>query len=197
MAEPEALAERRASVTWIDTPLSGVARDISSKFGIDAIFHPEILSDEPLIHLELSEASFDMIRAALHEQLKARTALIDGALWAVPAGIELDEPTTRPSFVSPASEEDAHPPGPLDQFVILVRSVRSWQVCCDRLSRATGVVCRVVPREGPFTSPLDARGTVGEVLESAQLLGCLAWRLTPGGGDRPSALEIRPGPRKP
>lgn len=192
----EALNQRRESVAWIDTPLSGVARDLSRRFGIDVVFHPDILAEEPLLHLEIPDASLERIRTALQDQLQARTALMDGALWVAPSDVELDEPATRPSLTSPASEEAAFPAGPLDQFVILDRSVQSWQDFCDRLSRAGGVSCRAAPPGRPFPGPFEARGTLGEVLESARLLGWLTWRFVPADNARPAMLEIHPGSGK-
>jgi|GEM_PF-726766 hypothetical protein len=191
-----ALNQRRANVTWIDSPLSSVARDISTKFAIDAIFHPSILSEEPLVHLEIVDASLAAVRTALEDQLKAKTALIDGALWVVPVAVGVEVPTTRPSVMAPASEEVQRPAGPLDQFVILDRSVQNWEEFGDRLSRAGGIACRVIPPGAPFPTPFEARGTLGEVLESARLLGRLTWRLTPAQGTQPATLEIRPRSEK-
>lgn len=195
----QAISRQRANINWVDAPLSGVARDISATFGIDVLFHPRIRSEQPLIHLELSEASFDALQSAIEEQLKARALLVDGALWVVPADMEWDQPAARPSphaSVLPAEVRPGPATGPLDQFVVLDRSVRSWQDVCDRLSRAGEVDCRVSPPDAPFSGPLEARGTLGEVLEAARLLGRLTWQLAPRSPQGAARLEIRPEPEE-
>jgi hypothetical protein len=190
------LAQRRPSITWIDAPLSTVGRAISSDFGIDVVFHPDVLSDGGLVHLESAETSLDAVRAALEDQLKTRTFVDDGALWVVPASQRVDEPTSRPGDTSPMPLPGAWPAaaaGPLDQFVVLDRSVANWRDLCDRLSRAAGVICRVKSPGTAFGAPFEARGTVGEVLEAARLLGRLGWRLLPGEDPGGASLELRPG----
>ncbi len=82
----------------------------------------------------------------------------------------------------------------MEQFVIVDRTVRSWQELCDRLSRAAGINCRMGGGRGAYGSPFEARGSVGDVLESARLLGRLNWRVTPGRGAQAPGLEILPGP---
>jgi hypothetical protein len=191
-----AIDQARASITWIDAPLSSIGRDVSANLGIDMIFHPRVLAQEGLVHLEASQASLNTIRQALEEQLKTRTQIYDGALWVVPDDLPADTPATRPSAgdVSlPLADRPAAGVGPLDQFVILDESVADWPAFSGRLSRAAGVPCRVTPGVGVFGVPWQARGAAGEVLEAARLLGRLSWELLSTDQNGTRVIEIRPG----
>jgi type II secretory pathway component GspD/PulD (secretin) len=190
----QALEQTRASITWIDAPLSSIGRDVSANFGIDVVFHRELLAEEGLVHLESAEASLATIRQAMEAQLKTKVYMYDGAVWVVPEAVSPDVPATQPSAVqSLPAAPDRPVPGlsPLDQFVILDKSVTTWPALSSRLSRAAGVACRVTPGVGVFGVPWQAQGTIGEVLDAARLLGRLAWRLVPPGRDEPAAIEIR------
>lgn len=189
------IAELRASITWIDAPLSSVARQVSNDFRLDVIFHPRILADEGLVHLEATEASLETVRTTLEEQLKAKAQIYDGALWVVPADLADELPATQPVAqreTLPAVDQPIAGVGPLDQFVVLDDTVTSWPGFSTRLSRAAGVACRVVGGAGEFGAAWQARGTVGEVLEAARLLGSLRWRLVSADQGDTAAVEIRP-----
>lgn len=192
------LDERRINVTWIDMPLSSIARDISARLGIDVIFHPAILSAGGLVHFEDPDASLKTIRGVLEQQLKAQSEIFDGALWVVPADLEPDIPATRPAVAVDAppiaANQAEDTKNPMNQFMMVDASIRSWTDFCDLLSRIAGVACRTVPEQAVFGSPLEARGTVAEVLEAARLLGRLTWRWIPGSEIAPPTIEIRPGP---
>lgn len=190
-----AIDQARASITWIDAPLSSIGRDVSANLGIDTIFHPRVLAQEGLVHMESSQASLDAIRRALEEQLKTRTQIYDGALWVVPDDLPAEAPATQSSaggILSPQADGPAAGVGPLDQFVILDESVTDWPGFSGRLSRAAGVACRVAPGVGGFGVPWQARGAAGEVLEAARLLGRLSWALLSADQNGTRVIEIRP-----
>lgn len=191
-----AAESRQAAITWIDAPLSSVARDISTQFGIDVAFHADITAEQGLVQLEQSQATLESIRRAIETQLNARTSFFDGLLWVRPAAVPDPLPATRPAYEAapnPAETRGSAAADPLDCMLLLDRSIRDWPALCEAVSRSAGAPCRWAGGAQPFGSPLEARGSVGAVLDAAQLLGRLTWRTRSGSAPTSLTIEISPG----
>ena len=78
------LKTRHAAVNWDQTPLSRVANDASASFGVDVIYHPDLLSEPLLITMSREDADIAQVAAALADQLHATVEFLDGALWVHP-----------------------------------------------------------------------------------------------------------------
>jgi hypothetical protein len=189
------VAQRRVDVSWLDLPLSAVARNASSQFGIDVVFHQRLLADEPLVRCEQAQAGLETVCRTLEAQLKARTAILDGAVWVVPQDEPLETPATQPARTGWSDDTprlSGSDIGRLERIVVIDSSVKSWTAFCDRIGRATGVTCRATPT-GLSWPGFEGIGTAVDILESARLLGKLTWRASAEGRPGEITLEIRPG----
>lgn len=190
-----AVQSRRADLEWIDLPLSAVSRAVATDFGIDVIFHPQLVADEGLVQLVQVQADLDMVRAVLEQQLKAKTTLFDGAVWVTPPEEAPKLPTTQSASVADSSggagaivDEGRA----LDRWVMLDPSIQSWPALCDRFAQAAEIPCRVAPPSAAWATPFEARGSVGEVLEAGRLLKRWTWRPISDARGAISAIELRP-----
>jgi len=181
--------ERRADLRWIDSPLSGVARDISAAFGVDVVFHQAILADQPLVGLEASQVGFDRVRQALAGQLAARVEYVDGAVWVRPRNHSSSRlPSSRPW--SDGGQPRASTSGPLTQPVRIGPSAGTWSAFAGRLAEAGRLSYRVeAPPATPYPT-IEAAGSVAAVLEAARLLGWLSWSLEETGEQGGPRLRI-------
>jgi len=184
--------DKRANVNWIDKPLSGVLRDVSHNFGVDIVVHPTIMATQPLLQFEQAQADLDTVCDALAQQLNARLIYIDGAFWARPRkGKHAQE--TQPA-TSRTSGSPTYRPAPsqlgLARWVTIDRSVTSWQAFADQLARASDLNCRIQPPALAETACVEAKGSVEDVLNGAQMLGHLSWALEDAGKDGRLSLRI-------
>lgn len=173
------LLEGRAGINWVDSPLSGVAQDISAGFGVDVVFHPAILDGQKLVYLvEDSQVGFDRVRDALQVQLGARVSFFDGAVWVGPADVvPAPRVTTRPAGGDKKARDRAS--RSLSRRVRIDRSVTSWAAFADRLGEAGGLGHRIEVPPAASYPMIEAVGSVEAVLQAARLLGWLSWQLEP------------------
>jgi hypothetical protein len=105
------LKGRRSAVNWDQTPLSRVASDVSTWFGVDVIYHPDLLSEPLLVTVSRPDADMAQVAAALADQLHATVEFLDGALWVHPSP-QSAMATTKPALESPAAEIAKKPAEP-------------------------------------------------------------------------------------
>ena len=185
---------RPAELTWVDAPLSRVARDISVQFGVDAVFDPIILAQEPLVRLEGTGLDWASVRKVLAEQLRATSRYDDGALWIEPAGAAGSGPAVEQAETAPA------PGTPGRRMVLLARPVSiepgaGWKGLEQAFSRATGVACRIEHPHGVEPPSLAARGSVSEVLAAMKMLAGWTWRIDRSdAAGRRALVIVAPGP---
>ncbi|HOW73479.1 MAG TPA: hypothetical protein PKY77_23000 [Phycisphaerae bacterium] len=170
---------RVAAVDWVDAPLSVVVRDLPRSFGVDLVVHPDILAKEVLIHLQQSAATLESVRDELARSLDAEVGYDDGVLWARPAHLPQGPAGSAPAFIPELI--NAKTDQPLRRPVVIDRPLADWQAFRGVVARATGLNCRVEVVAGAASAGLEARGSVGEVLEGARLLGLMSYQLQAGG----------------
>jgi len=184
----EAAQVKRLDINWVDTPVSGVARDISNGFGIDLIVSPTIAAEQKLLQFERAQADLETVCMALGEQLGASLAYVDGALWAPPraaggdGGRVVGLPRRQPL---PASRPASVGAG-LAGVVAVDRSVTTWPAFGERLAKASGFRCRVVVAPEADGPDVEATGPVADILEGAQMLGRLSWSLATEADGQPT-----------
>lgn len=205
----QAARARQADISWVDTPLSVVARDVSGRFGVDLIFHPDILADQDLVQLDAPAANLETIRVALEEQLKATLSFVDGAWWAEPAVQTATQPASGPAAGTPHADAVGQPPAPtrppeiggqeaVAPDEVLARRVRvggpaqDWGAIGRQLGTAGGVECRI-DSAGRGVLAVEAEGPLADVLEAARILENWSWTLTPPPAAGKPVLSIRTG----
>lgn len=167
----------KKDMAWVDVPLSRVARDISTLFGVDVVFSPEILSDQGLVRLEGTGLGLDEVLKAISEQLQASARFEDGVIWIQPSRTAESRPAVAPTD-TPAMALA----GPVGQTNMLGRaiSVDFPGPGADTLGQAlrqAGVDCRVEPGVEQATKRLQSRGTLAEILEAGRMLEGWDWRM--------------------
>jgi len=190
----QAARRRQADVHWTDAPLSLVARDLSTRFGIDLIFHAEILKRRELIYLHRSQLRLGDLCEVLARHFDADIDYVDGALWARPKPAR---PTSRPGHRADGCPTRAAQPKSdprLARPVVIGRPAAGWPALSDVLATATGLSCRVVVPQGAAAPAWEARGSVGEILEAGKLLGRLDYQLQPPGSQKTPVLLIQVRP---
>jgi hypothetical protein len=197
-AADTATRPQRIDLSWIDAPPSRVAADVAEHYGIDVVFHPDVLAEGgQRVHAERSQASVNDICAVLADQLGAQVELLDGAVWVHPAtGAVPSRPASNPAPAGSVTSWAGRDPL-LDRPLVVEASIGTWLALADRLGVAGGVRCAVSMPPGVPYPRIEARGTVGEVLEAGRLLGYLSWKLDedPADGARILRLEARRGPQ--
>ena len=189
----QAAEVRRADLDWVEAPLSLVAHEVSVKFGVDLVFHPAILAEEP--HIRLKGTGFDlkMVRKIFIEQMKASCRYDDGVLWVEPGS------ANKATDSRPAIELAATMPAggvPIRGAALLTRTVsvelggKDWGATERELSRSTGIPCRINAPAGTQPPVLSARGSLAEVLEALRLLAGWRWQLDPGAGNGMAQLAV-------
>jgi len=203
------IMRKQSSVSWIDAPLRIVAKDISTLFEIDTIFHLKLYESQPLIHLEAPAVSLEEVCNVLTRQIGGEMTLLDGAIW-----IKLQSEgsfqgermiTTRASSVSrpaleifqgvesfPKVETIEHSSGLLDG------PMSSWSALEDRIGSMVRLSCQVMVPPGVSPPDWEVRGSVWDVLDAAQMLGLLRYELGEKTGDNsvPRLLiQVRPPDR--
>ena len=190
----QAARQRQADVNWTDAPLSLVARDLAARFGIDLIFHAQILKRQELIYLHRSQLRLDHLCEVLARHFDADIDYVDGALWARP---KPDRPTSRPgqgAVGRPARVAQPKLDPRLARPVVIARPAARWPALGDLLAKATGLSCRVVVPPGTAAPAWEARGSAAEILEAGKLLGRLDYQLQPPGSQKPPVLLIQVRP---
>ncbi len=183
---------RRVDVNWVDAPLTGVAEDVSSLFGVDVLYHPALLADPKLTYMKESGVDLDRVREVLGRQLNARTELYDGVLWVCPMGEVVQWlPATGPQADAAASQPDEFSAAPVEKWLVVGRSATTWVDFADAVSTAAGVPCTVAGAEGARYPGIDAAGSVGEVLDGLRMLGMIAWNIAPQGPASGPSINIR------
>jgi hypothetical protein len=184
---------RRIDVNWVDAPLTGVAEDVSSLFGVDVLYHPALLADPKLTYMKESGVDLDRVREVLGRQLNARTELYDGALWVCPQGevIQWLPATGHQADPVVASQPDEFIAAPLERWLMVDRSATTWVDFADAVSTAAGVPCSVAGAEGTRYPGIDAAGSVGEVLDGLRMLGMIVWNIAPEGPSSGPRINIR------
>jgi hypothetical protein len=186
--------QRRADIEWVDMPLSAAARQISTVYGVDLIFDPEVLRDQGIVHLLRPDTDLPGVLRVMAEQLDARIEFVEGAFWVRAAGDEVGESGFVPPSWSPEIEDQAKGEGVLAARVRLDSQIRSWVAFGKTLSEAGEARCRVEIPEGSARSypGFEAAGRVADILEAARLLGHLTWRLDGSDeADTSPVLKIR------
>ncbi|MBI4581836.1 MAG: hypothetical protein HY718_19220 [Planctomycetes bacterium] len=183
----------RADVSWVDVPLSRVARDVASTFSMDVVFHPDVLDAQALVRLEGAALSLDAVAGALDDQLSAISRYDDGVIWVEPAS----EPASRPGQnQAPATARASAPvreAGMLGQPVSLAFTGGSPPALEEELSRVLGVRCRVEVGSGSVLPPITARGRLFEVLEAARMVEGWRWQVVRPTGPQGVVLILRLG----
>lgn len=191
--------QRQADINWTDAPLSFVARDVSARYGIDLIFHSEILKKQDLIHLQRSEMRLDDLCDAIKLHFDAEIAYLDGALWARRSPAHA---SSKPGQSVASRPAQANPPKfghRLAHPVVVDQATAGWQDLGDLLASATGLSCRVVVPPGTAAPAWEARGSAADILEAGKLLGRLDYQLKPTSGQKTPVLliQVRPVGRYP
>lgn len=189
-----AARSRHANIHWQDTPPARIAADVAAEFGIDVIFQPELLEDAPLIEAEIPGASLDTVIQALSDRLSAKVEPLDGALWIHRSSVQSAPASAQEQTASelPGERQEsvaaASVPGPLDAAVCIDRGIRDWPMLRERLAAAAGVPITV---RGERAYPvIEAKATIGEVLEAGELLGYWTWNCRTGDQNTPFSVQL-------
>lgn len=180
---------RRADITWIDAPLSLVARNISKEYGIDLILPPDVLAGHDLVQIERLQIGLEDLCEALGTALGTQLGYSDGVV----TDNRHRDPQTQEAASSPAPAVAAPAgpalPSPLAAPLAIDQPLADWLTFRARLSTATGLDCRLEgtpPGRPPFA---QARGSVQEILDAASMLGVLDFQfLRPEGQNAPFLL---------
>jgi len=198
-----AIRDRSADIEWVDAPLSLVARDVSTRFGIDLIVHPEVLKAERLVNLQQTGVTLGQLGESLASQLEAGVDLVDGALWVRPRGdLAATQPGTAPATsatrpaplrVSPASvaSPEVAFEALLARQVVIDPPAPDWPAFVKRLTAGVRIEVRLQVAAGAGPPDWVARGTAREILEAANLLGRLDYQLEPSGVGNVPVLLIK------
>lgn len=184
----QAARTRRADIRWQDTPPARVAADISAGFGIDVIFHSDLLEEPPLVELQLAGATLEAVRESLAKQIGAVVEPFDGALYVHPASANI-APVSAPAAVAqPKAPVTVTPSAsPMDASLLMERPLQTWPEFRDSLAQATGLPVSI---RGDSSPPaIAALGAASDVLEAGRLLGYWTW--TPPGSGL-GALQVHP-----
>ena len=183
---------RRVDVNWVDAPLTGVAEDVSSLFGVDVLYHPALLVDPKLTYMTESGVDLDRVREVLSRQLNARTELYDGVLWVCPQGEVIQWlPAVGHQAEAVTSQPDEFNAAPLERWLMVGRSATTWVDFADAVSTAAGVPCTVAGAEAARYPGIDAAGSVVEVLDGLRMLGLIVWNIAPEGPSSGPRINIR------
>lgn len=191
--DDEIPGRRKSDIAWRDVPLSFVARDVASKYGIDIIFHRDLVARQELIHLKQEDLSLEALAQMLGKLLGAKYVPAWGALGFYPVDErgwdnEPDE-MTRPGAV--ATQTQSAWPLTRAGWGSAVR-IDAWRTLRDRLASATGDRWRI---EIPTTAPspgLRFRGPVEDLLSAGKLLGFLATSIrTADSGQKNKVFVVR------
>lgn len=183
----EVAQARRAALQWKDAPLSRVAKDISARFGLDVVFHPDILRDQPLVRLVGQDLELAAAIRSLEEQMSASCVYDDGVLWICLRGAAASQPALpagETPYAALASEGD-------DSILSRPVEIDGAEDLATALGQAAGMPCRF---EGPpLGGPLRvwARGSLLEVLEVGRLLEGWEWTVTAPADAKKAILLIR------
>jgi hypothetical protein len=187
------VCSRRVDLTWADAPLSRVAKDTSERFGMDLVFHPQILEDQPLVRLEGEGLDWNAVGKALAEQLDAVSEYDDGVIRVEPRGTAASRPAPPPSGSGAAAL------APRDNSSVLFRPVEmafaggSGQRLGETLRSAVGINCRVEVPGDARVGAISVRGGLLEFLEAARILDGWEWKITGGSESDGPILLIRAG----
>jgi len=198
-----AIRDRLADLEWVDAPLSLVARDVSTRFGIDLIIHPEVLKAEHLINLQQTGITLGQLCDSLASQLEAGVDIADGALWVRPRGdLAATQPGTQPAGSTTRSAALRNPPASdgfpqvslealLARQVVIDPPVPDWATFAKRLTAGSRIDVKLQVAAGARPPDWVARGTVREILEAANLLGRLDYQIEPAGVGNGPVLLIK------
>lgn len=179
---------RQADLAWADAPLSRLVRDVSDRFGVDLVFHAQILEDQPLVRFEGRQVDLAAVIRGLEERLDAVGRYEDGVLWVRPVSSATTPPVTATISPSPS------PLAPGSEVSVLSRPVRLTAEPATPVDlgqvfqRATGLQCRVGPPAQAQVPFLSAQGTLLEVLEAGRMLAGWNWKISPS--DEPEKLIL-------
>lgn len=183
------LKERTAAVDWVDVPLSVVIRDVPRLFSVDLVVHPDVLAKENLVHFQSPDSTLESVCSELVKNLDAEVGFYDGVIWARPAHL------TRPPVASaPAALPaliNARLDKPLGRLLAVDKPPADWQALKGLIARSTGVTCRMEIASGASPISLEGRGTAGDILEGARLLGFMSYQLLPSGENGSPTLLIQ------
>ncbi len=171
------LLTQKADIEWTDSPLSRVCRDISDRFGVDLLIHPQLRQYQPLVNFQGSSVSLGALCEVLAKQVKADIFLIGKVLWAVEHNeIWMKNRVFRRQ--SDISKQDWIRVGPdLERPLFVDEKVANWAAWATKLSEAGGLRCRLVS-EGKGRYPdIQAKGSVREILEAARLCDLIYWSM--------------------
>ena len=180
----------KADLEWVDAPLSRVARDVATRYGVDLLFHPAILREEPLLRLEGSSLDLEAVRGALTTQLHAVARYDDGVLWVEPAALAQSRPSQEASEQPRATGRDDESPV-LARRIEILTPPANWAALEQALGRGADVQCQIEAPNGHSCPAMTAQGTLFDVLEAGRLLEGWSWRLTRLPGSRQAFLLIQ------
>jgi hypothetical protein len=198
-----AIRDRLADIAWVDAPLSLVARDVSTRFGIDLIIQPEILKTEHLVNLQQTGVTLGKLCESLASQLEAGVDLVDGALWVRPRGdLATTQPGTGPAGSATRPAALRIPLASVGSSHVSLEALLACQIVIDppapdwltfvkRLTAGAQIDVRLQVAAGAGPPDWVARGTVREILEAAKLLGRLDYQLEPSGAGNGPGLLIK------
>jgi len=191
----EAVGSGIADLDWVDVPLSRVSRDVAERLGIDLVFHPRILNEQPVVALQAGGLDLPAVRRAVEEQLNADSEYRDGVIWIEPR----DGASSGPAaFDTAAPRGGDNEMSRLDSALLRRLSIhftgsgprtleQVLESACGRPTRIEAAGERQLP-------DLAARGTLFEVLEAARLLEGWDWRISPPEGSQAPGSGERPLP---
>ncbi len=187
-----ALRSRSADVDWVDAPLSLIARDVSARFGVDVLVHPEVLRAEGLVNLRQPGATLGQVCDAVADQLNAAIDWVDGALWVHP---RVSSPATHPATPTAPTPPPTTPAALLDALltrpIVVGDPPADWDEFARELISGVPVEYHVQADPGAARPDFVAQGTAREILEAAKLMRRLEYRLEPAGKGNTPLLVIK------
>jgi len=187
------LLARTGTVAWIDAPLSVVARNVASSFGVDLIFHPALVASQKVVYLPKEQAALGDVCRKVAAMLEARFEIRDGAIWMVPRDAQLRPPALPPAAVA------SRPAGVPSRLEVLLAAplairppIRDWDALAEAIATATGLDCRVEGGRTGGVPAFEAAGSAFEVLQAGALLGLFDYGVEPRGVGGRLSLVIRP-----
>ncbi len=187
-----ALRDRSADIEWVDAPLSLIARDVSARFEVDLLIHPEILKTEGLINLGEGGGTLGRVCDAVAGQLGAAIDWVDGALWLHP---RITSPATRPATRTAPAPPPTTPAAILNALsterIVVAAPPPDWATFVRKLTTGLPVDARIQVEGGTGQPDFVAQGTAHEILEAAKLMRRLDYRLEPTGKGNVPLLLIK------
>lgn len=194
----ERIRQRTAEVAWVDSPLSGVARDTSDRFNVDLVFHPDLHAEQPAVSFEGQEVSLASVLSALEEQLGARSDFVDGCVWLRPrsmADLPVFPSATRDPGTAPAPAQESAEAA--SAGIRLTGQCGTWRELAVRLGGAGEGAVRLDAASEAVVGPppIEAVGTLREILEGLKLLGLVEYDADWGRPAETRELLLRPAGR--